>query len=169
MQPLPPPSAEGPLEPSLPPDGASGRLRLEVSWLASELVPPEQPQTEPLDGQTDPRPLVLVGAGPAMAAYLRSCLRAAYRVSAAQDPEALLAEASLHAPGLFILEEGQRGWDAFAVCGRLRSDPRYRDLPVLVLVGEQEDEPEARCGAAFLGQPFNAAEVQARVASLLGG
>lgn len=157
------------MQPPSPPDGASGRLRLELSWLAAELISAEPPGEQERDGEDPDRPLVLVGAGPAMAAYLRACLRSVYRVSAAPDPEALLDEALRQAPGLFILEEGPRGWNAFSLCDRLRADPRFQDVPVLVLIGEQQAclVPGEPCGAALLAQPFNAAEVQGRVAGLL--
>lgn len=74
-------------------------------------------------------------------------------------------------PDLILLDIMLPGLDGFQVCEKLKANPRTLHVPVLMITALQELDDKIRglrAGAEdFISKPFNRAELQARVRSLL--
>jgi adenylate cyclase len=122
---------------------------------------------------TQARPLVLaVDDEPANLALLAKLLRyQGYDVVEASDGRAALAAVAEHAPDLVCLDVMMPEVDGIEVCQRLRRDPQYAGLPILLLTALNRPEDKARgleAGANdFLPKPFDEIELAARLRSLL--
>lgn len=92
-------------------------------------------------------------------------------VFAFEDGLSLLAAAAAEVPAAILLDVNMPGPDGLEVCRRLKSDPRLRLVPVLMVtaLGDLEDRVRALDAGAddFLAKPFSSAEVLARVRSFL--
>ena len=75
------------------------------------------------------------------------------------------------APDLLVLDIGLPEMDGWEVLDRLRSDPKTRNLPVLVLTAHAEEESRRRAsegGAdSFVTKPFQPNDFRQEVLSLL--
>ncbi len=93
------------------------------------------------------------------------------RVSLAADGEATLAAIERNEPDLILLDIMMPKRSGFEVCRLLKDDPRYRDIPIIMITALNEvgDWERAReCGADdFLSKPVNKIELLARVQNLL--
>jgi CheY-like chemotaxis protein len=78
--------------------------------------------------------------------------------TAGDGREALVAIAE-NAPDIMLLDLEMPGLDGFGVLEALRADPRYRDLPVIVVTGREDVEAVDRAFAAgatsFVVKPLN--------------
>jgi CheY-like chemotaxis protein len=90
-----------------------------------------------------------------------------YNVRVATSGAAALRSVEKVEPDLILLDILMPEMDGFEVCRRLKSDPRYQDIPIIFLSGLAEDADEARglsLGAAdYISRPFSLAIVKARV------
>jgi DNA-binding response OmpR family regulator len=82
----------------------------------------------------------------------------------ADDVDALVTP---EVPDVVLLDVGLVGQDGLEVCRRLRADPRFRDVPVLLLSG-QTDAATKRAGFEagaddFIPKPFVPEELLARI------
>ena len=106
-----------------------------------------------------------------MREYLRRLLAEAYEVVTAPDGEAALASALGCRPDLVLTDVMMPRMDGFALLARLRSDPRTRTLPIILIsarAGEEARVDGVTLGADdYLVKPFTARELRARVASHL--
>lgn len=94
-----------------------------------------------------------------------------YKVRTARDgPEALAIVAGEH-PDLVLLDVVMPKLDGFETCRRLKHDPATRLVPVVLVTALHDRSDRIRgleAGADdFLSKPFNAAELSARMRSLL--
>jgi DNA-binding response OmpR family regulator len=85
-------------------------------------------------------------------------------VSNADDLDAL---ASPETPDVVLLDIALVGHDGLEVCRRMRADPRFRDVPLLLLSG-QTDAATKRAGLEagaddFVAKPFVPEELLARI------
>ena len=89
------------------------------------------------------------------------------RVELAEDGEQALARVGVFKPDLILLDLMMPHLDGFEVCRRLRADPAYVDLPVLVQSSLNRSEDRARAFAAgatdYVSKPINAIELLSRV------
>jgi sigma-B regulation protein RsbU (phosphoserine phosphatase) len=89
------------------------------------------------------------------------------RVELAEDGEQALARANRFKPDLILLDLMMPHLDGFEVCRRLRADPAFADLPVLVQSSLNRSEDRARAFAAgatdYVSKPINAIELLSRV------
>ena len=119
------------------------------------------------------RPLILaVDDEPANLALLRKLLtRQGYDVVEAVDGLSALSAVAEHQPDLVCLDVMMPGLDGIEVCQRLRRQPEYAGLPILLLTALDRTEDKARgleAGANdFLSKPFDESELSARLRSLL--
>jgi adenylate cyclase len=122
---------------------------------------------------TRDRPLILaVDDEPANLALLRKLLtHLGYDVVEAVDGPSALGAVATAAPDLVCLDVMMPGLDGVEVCQRLRRQPEYAGLPILLLTALNRPEDKARgleAGANdFLSKPFDEIELSARLRSLL--
>lgn len=92
-------------------------------------------------------------------------------VRLASNGEATLAAIEQDPPDLVLLDIMMPKWSGFEVCRLLKDDPRYRDVPVIMVTALSEvgDMERARESGAddFLSKPVNKIELLARVQNLL--
>ncbi len=93
------------------------------------------------------------------------------RVRLAADGEAALGAVEREEPDLILLDIMMPRRSGFEVCRILKDDPRYRDIPIIMVtaLNETADFERAReCGGDdFLTKPVNKIELLARVQNLL--
>ena len=93
------------------------------------------------------------------------------RVRLAADGEAALTAVERDPPDLILLDIMMPKRSGFEVCRILKDDPRYRDIPIIMVtaLNEAGDLERAReCGGDdFLSKPVNKIELLARVQNLL--
>lgn len=93
------------------------------------------------------------------------------QVRLASDGEATLAAIESDEPDLILLDIMMPKRSGFEVCRILKEDPRYRDIPIIMVtaLNEAGDMERAReCGGDdFLTKPVNKVELLARVQNLL--
>lgn len=94
-----------------------------------------------------------------------------YRVLAANDSATLIAHLRAEAPDALLFEPSLPGLDAIALCSGLRLEKRTRDVAVLVLGSDAEDEKGCallRKGAdEYIARPFSPAELLNRIQAAL--
>lgn len=89
------------------------------------------------------------------------------RVDLAEDGEQALARIGAFKPDLMLLDLMMPNLDGFEVCRRLRADPAYANLPILVQssLNRAEDRNRAFSAGAtdYVSKPINAVELLSRV------
>jgi len=102
---------------------------------------------------------------------VESLRREGYEVLTAADGERALEVVEQEQPDLVCLDVMMPGLDGIEVCRRLRADPRFEDLPILMLTAKA-DEADAVLGLGvgaddYVTKPARPKELQARVRALL--
>jgi len=97
--------------------------------------------------------------------------REGHETAVAVDGEAALEALAAWSPDLVILDVMLPKLNGFEVCQRIRSDPRWRDLKVVMLTARGR-EPEVAKGLAvgadaYVTKPFSTRELAAQVDQLL--
>lgn len=97
--------------------------------------------------------------------------REGHETAVAIDGEAALEALAAWSPDLVILDVMLPKMDGFEVCRRIRSDPRWRDLKVIMLTARGR-EPEVARGLAvgadaYVTKPFSTRELAAQITRLL--
>lgn len=118
------------------------------------------------------RRLLVVEDEDAVQATLKARLEAiGYDVLPAFDGEEALARARDEKPDLIILDLVLPKRDGYSVCRALKTDQRYRQIPVIILTGLDEEEHRVRglhTGAdAYMTKPFDSTELINTVRRLL--
>ena len=94
-----------------------------------------------------------------------------FSVSTATDGPSCLVAVEQQLPDMVLLDVIMPGMDGFAVCRKLREDPRHRMLPIVMVTSldpHQERVKGLEAGADdFLSKPIQHQELLARVRSLL--
>ena len=90
--------------------------------------------------------------------------------SAANADEGMRAIES-QPPDLIVLDVMMPGKDGFTFCGELKSDPRYADIPIVLLSarGQEHDRQKglALGAAEFITKPYSPHELKTCVRQLL--
>jgi DNA-binding response OmpR family regulator len=98
--------------------------------------------------------------------------REGFETAVAGDGEAALEALARAAPDLVILDVMLPGMNGFDVCERIRADPRWREIRILMLTAkgrETEIARGVRVGAdAYVTKPFSTKDLVAQVRRLLG-
>jgi DNA-binding response OmpR family regulator len=99
--------------------------------------------------------------------------REGYEVAIAEDGEAALEAVARSLPDLVILDVMLPRMNGFDVCRRLRADPRWKDLRILMLTARgRETEVAKGLGAgadAYVTKPFSTRDLVAQVREMLAG
>ena len=98
--------------------------------------------------------------------------REGHDTAVAIDGEAALEALAAWSPDLVILDVMLPKMNGFEVCQRIRSDPRWRGLKVIMLTARGR-EPEVAKGLAvgadaYVTKPFSTRELAAQIKQLLG-
>ena len=116
--------------------------------------------------------ILVIDDSATIVALLRRMLRQnGYDTSEAGDAEQGIAQATADPPDLIFLDIVLPGMNGFAALRHLRRDPATRDIPIIMISGNEQATEEFylyRIGADdFMKKPFARAEVFARIARLL--
>jgi twitching motility two-component system response regulator PilH len=126
-----------------------------------------------LNARPGTRMLVIDDSATIVALLSRMLRQNGYEVLEAEDAETGLEIARTQAPELIFLDIVLPGMDGFAALRQLRRDPLTRDLPVIMISGNEQATEQFyvhRIGADdFMKKPFARAEVFARIERLLDG
>ncbi len=94
-----------------------------------------------------------------------------YQVTIGHDGHEALALIEQEPPDLILLDVIMPELDGFEVCRRVKSTPRWQDIPIIIITGLDETEDYMRaldCGADdFMTKPFTVAVLLARVRGYL--
>ena len=128
-----------------------------------------------LKPRTNARPgtriLVIDDSATIVALLSRMLRQNDYHVLEAEDAETGLEIARTQSPELIFLDIVLPGMDGFAALRQLRRDPYTRDIPVIMISGNEQATEQFyvhRIGADdFMKKPFSRAEVFARIERLL--
>ena len=117
---------------------------------------------------SDKRPHILVADDNAdMRQYLVRLLSERYEVQAVPDGQTALASMHEHTPELVLTDVMMPNLDGFGLLHELRSDPKTRTIPIILLsarAGEESRVEGMEHGADdYLIKPFSARELLARV------
>jgi DNA-binding response OmpR family regulator len=97
--------------------------------------------------------------------------RAGYECLRARDGGEALSLVFERAPDLCVLDVVMPNRSGFEVVEEMRNDPRTRDVPVIMLTATVQERDRTRSLAlgadTYLTKPFNPAELEERIDSLL--
>ncbi len=89
----------------------------------------------------------------------------------ASDGAQALAMIESQRPDMILLDIVMPGMDGFEVTKRLKEDPKYKTIPIVIVSGKSEVQNRVKAlesGADdFLNKPFDSTELRARIGSLL--
>jgi PAS domain S-box-containing protein len=166
--------------------GAASYVEEAERWLAADLDPPQPPlekgentvkvplQKGDLGGsselEADPissARVLLVDDNADMREYLTRILSEHVQVEAVADGAAALAVAQERVPDLILSDVMMPGLDGFELLQALRTDPRTKEVPIILLsarAGEEAIVEGLQAGADdYLIKPFSAQELVSRV------
>lgn len=159
--------------PAAPPVSATAPAEGNPAPTAAEPNPsgPERRGKSRLNARPGTRMLVIDDSATIVALLSRMLRQNGYTVLEAEDAEKGLDIARTQAPDLIFLDIVLPGMDGFAALRQLRRDPLTRDVPVIMISGNEQATEQFyvhRIGADdFMKKPFARAEVFARVERLL--
>lgn len=98
---------------------------------------------------------------------IQAVLKASYDPAPARSGEQALTYLEKHTPDLILLDLDMPGMNGYEVLGRLKADPRWKEIPVIFLTGREGVESEVRAltlGAVdYMQKPVMEELVLARV------
>ncbi|MGA2231605.1 MAG: response regulator [Tepidisphaeraceae bacterium] len=139
----------------------------------TEINPTTAPLTKPDVGQSLPQSTILiVDDNPQNVELLQAFLESlAVKIVTAVDGVDALEKVAQHNPDLILLDIMMPRMSGFQVCKRLKSDPKTKDIQVLMVTALNElgdIEQATECGTDdFVSKPINKFELITRVKSLL--
>lgn len=140
------------------------------------LVPkPRRPNGRPDGLRTDmskPSSILIVDDEPNILLSLQFLMKkSGYEVRTAKDGEEALAEISRAAPDLILLDVMMPKIDGFSVCERIRSNPQWSGVRIIMLTARGRDverEKGLALGADdYITKPFSTHDAIARVEAVL--
>jgi twitching motility two-component system response regulator PilH len=162
MQPAPAPAPASPA----PVDAGSAAPAPEASPSG-----PERRGKSRRNARPGTRMLVIDDSATIVALLSRMLRQNGYTVLEAEDAEKGLEIARSQSPELIFLDIVLPGMDGFAALRQLRRDPLTRDVPIIMISGNEQATEQFyvhRIGADdFMKKPFARAEVFARIERLL--
>lgn len=101
----------------------------------------------------------------------RILTRGGFEVITASDGEEGLAKVYSEAPDLMILDINMPEMNGWEVCGKIRGDPLYKHLPIIMLTVRKKKEDQLKGldlgGDEYITKPFYPTELLARVKTVL--
>jgi DNA-binding response OmpR family regulator len=98
--------------------------------------------------------------------------RAGYAVRTATDGDAALEAITEDRPDLILLDVNMQKRDGFEICQLIRSNPGWKDIPIIMLTAKGRDverEKGLAMGADdYVTKPFATQEVVEKVEAILG-
>jgi DNA-binding response OmpR family regulator len=137
-----------------------------------ESTPQERRQRERLGARDDVR-MLIIDDSPTVCMALKKILRSAgYITEQAFDAEKGLAMIRSQPPDLIFLDIVLPGMNGFSALRALRRDPLTRQIPVIMISGNEQATEQFFFGSAigaddFMKKPFSRFEVFARIERLL--
>ena len=141
--------------------------------LARSLAIPENVVKERLQRLSDTRQKILIVDDEldALTALKRALESDNYNVVEAVDGLSAIKKIKTEKPDIVLLDLMMPEIDGFEVCKRLKSDPLYKHVPIIMLTakGEINDKIEGiEMGADdYITKPFNLNEIRARIKMVL--
>lgn len=132
---------------------------------------PDAPEIVQLPSLVTPHVLV-VDDEPSGAAVIQALLhRENYKLTYLDNGASALEKIEAIAPDLILLDVMMPNVDGIEVCRRLKSDPLWQHLPIIMVTALSSKEDLARALEAgaddFIAKPVNGVELRARVRSML--
>jgi CheY-like chemotaxis protein len=100
-----------------------------------------------MDRSRAPHVLVVDDAPQIRSLFGRFLTRSGMAVTVAEDGVVGLAEARAHVPDAIVCDLGMPRMDGLALCRALRDDPATKDVPILVVSGEDSGQLRAALDA----------------------
>ncbi len=149
------------------PELENGEVAEEIGS-GNELIPVPCPPFPHGDAAGDKRPVILVADDNAdMRQYLVRLLGERYQIHAVPDGKVALESVNARLPDLVLTDVMMPNLDGFGLLHELRSDPKTRTIPIILLsarAGEESRVEGMEHGADdYLIKPFSARELLARV------
>lgn len=124
-----------------------------------------------MEPPADPRVLV-VDDDPVILRLLEVNFRLdGFEVATASRGDDAIAAVDRDPPDALVVDVMMPGVDGYEVCERLRGDPRFSDLPIVMLTARSQDEDRTRGAefgiAGYVTKPFDPADLVAFVRSLV--
>ena len=98
--------------------------------------------------------------------------QAGLEVRTAADGQAALASVQANTPDLILLDISMPNGDGFEVCRKIRENPIWQDIRIIMLTAKGKDSERERGLAAgaddYITKPFSTHEVIDRVAAQIG-
>jgi CheY-like chemotaxis protein len=117
------------------------------------------------------RRVVMVDDDEDYRSMLREWLVERYDTTALPNGEDLIEQLFLVLPDLVLLDISLPGPDGFTLCERIRSEPRFQELPVLFLTSSDSNSDFvsnlSAGGSAYLTKPVERSQLLKRIAELL--
>ena len=138
---------------------------------ASDSIAVERRSRPRLNAREDTRALIIDDSRTVVAALKKILRSAGYLTLEALDAESGLEIARSELPDIIFLDIVLPGMNGFAALRALRRDPNTRDIPVIMISGNEQATEQffgTRIGADdFMKKPFSRFEVFARIERLL--
>ena len=158
-------------EPARPASAAAPAVVSPVAAAEGGNPTPERRLKPRTNARPGTRMLVIDDSATIVALLSRMLRQNDYHVLEAEDAETGLEIARTQSPELIFLDIVLPGMDGFAALRQLRRDPYTRDIPVIMISGNEQATEQFyvhRIGADdFMKKPFSRAEVFARIERLL--
>ena len=139
--------------------------------VAATPAPSDRRRRVRIDARRGTRILVIDDSATVIAVFKKILASKGYVVYEALDAESGIDLARTHGPEIIFLDIILPGMDGFAALRHIRRDPRTKDIPVIMISGNElaaEQFYANRIGADdFMKKPFTRADVFTRIEPLL--
>jgi response regulator RpfG family c-di-GMP phosphodiesterase/signal transduction histidine kinase len=149
-------------------------LKAMMPSLLSDLALPAAPAAAPSDGRRGAcaKKVLVVDDNRELREYLASFLGEEFEVVSAADGNEGLAKARIERPDIIVSDVMMPGMNGYALCSEIKRDPGLSPIPVILLTARAEASMKTvgyELGADdYLGKPFNAEELLAKIRVFLG-
>ena len=150
-------------------DGAGdGRSSVRVAIPLSPAHPAAETTPAPVPRPRGEARILVVSDDPDLRDYLRALVETRWTAEASADASAALSAARERVPELFLVDGDARAFDTRALARALRSDPRTKRVPMLMVAAAAAQEGEDEAGPdEYLEKPFASRDLVSRIASHL--